>query len=63
MIGPETVRGQTEVNEVLNSSLVVNAMYFVLVDMDTVTRSISANTTFSKLPTVNNENTRKTYEN
>ena len=58
------VRGQTEVNEVLNynSSLVVNAVYSVLVDMDTVTRIISANTTFSKLPTVNNENTKKPYE-
>ena len=57
------MRGQTMVHEVINSSLVVNAVYSVLVDMDTVTRSISANTTFSKLPTVNNENTTKTYEN
>jgi len=63
VIGPETVRGQRMVHEVINSSLVVNAVYSVLVDMDTVTRSISAKTTFSKLPTVNYENTRKTYEN
>ena len=63
VIGPETLRGQTMVHEVINSSLVVNAVYFVLADMDTVTRSISANTTFSKLPTVNNENTKIIYEN
>jgi len=36
------------VNEVINSSLVVNAVYSVLVDMDTVTGNISSNTTFSK---------------
>jgi len=52
VIGPRTVRGQTEVYEVINSSLVVNAVYSVLVEMNTVTRSISSNSTFSKLPTV-----------
>ena len=52
-----------ELQEEINSSLVVNAEYSVLVDMDTVTGSISSNSTFSKLPTVNNENTRKAYEN
>ena len=61
------MRGQTEVREVINSSLVVNAVYSVslshTVDMDTVSGSISSNSTFSKLPTVNNENTRKAYEN
>jgi len=51
------------IHVVVNSSLVVNAVYSVMMDMDTVTRSISANTTFSKLPKVNNENTRKIYEN
>jgi len=63
VIGPKTVRGQTEVYEVINSSLVVNAVYSVVVDMDTVTMSISSNSTFSKLPTVNNENTREDYKN
>ena len=52
VIGPKTVRGQTEVHEVINSRLVVNAVYSVLVDMNTVTMSISSNSTFSKLPTV-----------
>ena len=35
-------------HEVINSSLVVNAVYSVLVDMGTVTGNISSNTTFSK---------------
>ena len=48
VIGPKTVRGQTEVHEVVNSSLVVNAVYSALVDIHTVTGSVSSNTTFSK---------------
>jgi len=52
VVGPKTVRGQTEVHEVINSRLVVNAVYSVLVDMNTVTMNISSNSTFSKLPTV-----------
>ena len=57
------MRGQSEVYEVINSSLVVNSVYSVMVDIDTVTGSISCNATFSKLPTANTENTGKTYEN
>ena len=49
-----------ELQEEINSSLVVNTEYSVLVDMDTVTGSISSNSTFSKFT---NENTRKAYEN
>ena len=57
------MRGQSEVYEVINSSLVVNSVYSVMVDIDTVAGSISCNATFSKLPTANTENTGKTYEN
>jgi len=48
VIGPKTVRGQTEVLEAVNTGLMANAAYLVLVDMDTVTGSVSSNTTFGK---------------
>ena len=48
VIGPKTVRGQMELHEEINSSLVVNAVYSVSVDMDTMTGIISSMTTFSK---------------
>ena len=57
VIGPKTVRGQTVVHEVINSSLVVNAVYSVLVNIVTVTGNVSSNTTFSKQSVVCNENT------
>ena len=48
VIGPKTVRGQTEVLEAVNTGLVANAVYLVLVDMDTVAGSVSTNSTFGK---------------
>jgi len=48
VIDPKTVRGQTEVLEAVNTGLVANAVYLVLVDMDTVAGSVSSNTTFGK---------------
>ena len=48
VIGPKTVRGQTEVLEAVNTGLVANAVYLVLVDLDTVAGSVSTNTTFGK---------------
>ena len=58
VMGPKTVRGRTEVREVINSSLVVNAVYSVSVDMDTMTGIISSMTTFSKQSIiVHNKNT------
>jgi len=42
VIDPKTVRGQTEVLEAVNTGLVANAVYLVLVDMDTVAGSVSS---------------------
>ena len=38
--------GRTNVNEVVNSSLVVDAVYSVLVEFDTLAGNVSSNTTF-----------------
>ena len=40
--------GHTIVYEVVNSSLVVDAVYSVLVEFDTLAGNISSNTTFGK---------------
>ena len=48
VIGPKTVVGRTNVNEVVNSSLVVDTMYSVLVDFNSLAGNASSNTTFGK---------------
>ena len=48
VIGPKTVTGHTIVYEVVNSSLVVDAVYSVLVEFDTLAGNVSSNTTFGK---------------
>ena len=40
--------GHTIVYEVVNSSLVVDAVYSVLVEFDTLAGNVSSNTTFGK---------------
>ena len=40
--------GCTNVNEVVNSSLVVDAVYSVLVEFDTLAGNVSSNTTFGR---------------
>ena len=48
VIGPKTVTGHTSVYEVVNSSLVVDAVYSVLVEFDTLAGNVSSTTTFGK---------------
>ena len=48
VIGPKTVTGHTIVYEVVNSSLVVDAVYSVLVEFNTMAGNVSSNTTFGK---------------
>ena len=48
VIGPKTVMGDTNVYEVVNSSLVVDAVYSVLVEFDTLAGNVTSNTTFGK---------------
>ena len=48
VIGPKTMMGHTNVHEIVNSSLVVDAVYLVLVEFDTLAGNISSTTTFSK---------------
>ena len=48
VIGPKTVVGRTNVNEVVNSNLVVDTMYSVLVDFVSLAGNASSNTTFGK---------------
>ena len=48
VIGPKTVMGHTNVYEIVNSSLVVDAVYYVLVEFDTLAGNVSSNTTFGK---------------
>ena len=40
--------GRTNVNEVVNSNLVVDTMYSVLVDFVSLAGNVSSNTTFGK---------------
>ena len=47
-IGPKTVAGHTSVFEIVNSSLVVDAVYSVLVRFDTLAGNVSSTTTFGK---------------
>ena len=47
-IGPKTVVGHSNVYEVVNSSLVVDAVYSVLVEFDTLAGNVSSNTTFGE---------------
>ena len=60
VIGPKTVVGHTNVYEVVNSSLVVDTVYSVLVDFDTLAGNVSSNTTFGKQMFF--ETTLKVYE-
>ena len=60
VIGPKTVMDRTFVYEVVNSSLVVDAVYSVLVEFDTLAGNVSSNTTFGKQMIF--ENTLKVYE-
>ena len=48
VLGPKTMMGHTSVYEVVNSSLVVDAVYSVLVEFDTLAGNVSSNTTFGK---------------
>ena len=48
--------GRTNVYEVVNSSLVVDAVYSVLVKFDTLAGNVSSNTTFGKQTIVCCEN-------
>ena len=48
VIGPMTVVGRTNVNEVVNSNLVVDTMYSVLVNFASLAGNASSNTTFGK---------------
>ena len=48
VIGPKTVIGHRNVHEIVNSSLVVDAVYSVLVEFDTLAGNVSSNTTFGK---------------
>ena len=48
VIRPKTVVGHSNVYEVVNSSLVVDAVYSVLVEFDTLAGNVSSNTTFGK---------------
>ena len=48
VIGPKTVMGRTNVNEVVNSNLVVDTMYSVLVNFASLAGNASSNTTFGK---------------
>ena len=48
VIGPKTVMDRTIVYEVVKSSLVVDAVYSVLVEFDTLAGNVSSNTTFGK---------------
>ena len=48
VIGPKTVMGRTNVNEVVNSNLVVDTMYSVLVDFNSLAGNASSNATFGK---------------
>ena len=52
--------GHTSVYEVVNSSLVVDAVYSVLVEFDTLAGNVSSNTTFGKQMIF--ESTLKVYE-
>ena len=52
--------GRTDVYETVNSSLVVDAVYSVLVEFDTLAGNVSSNTTFGKQ--IFFENTLKVYE-
>ena len=63
VIGPKTVMDRTNVYEVVNSSLVVDAVYSVLVEFDTLAGNISSTTTFSKQSIVYCENTSVDYKN
>ena len=60
LIGPKTVTGHRNVYEVVNSSLVVDAVYSVLVEFDTLAGNVCSNTTFGKQMYF--ENTPKVYE-
>ena len=60
VIGPKTVMGRTNVYEVVNSSLVVDAVYSVLVEFDTLAGNVSSNTTFGKQMSF--ESTLKVYK-
>ena len=48
VIGPKTVTGHRNVYEVVNSSLVVDTVYSVLVEFDTLAGNVSSTTTFGK---------------
>ena len=48
VIRPKTVVGHSNVYEVVNSSLVADAVYSVLVEFDTLAGNVSSNTTFGK---------------
>ena len=48
VIGPKTVIGHRNVHEIVNSSLVVDAVYSVLVEFDTLAGNVTSNTTFGK---------------
>ena len=48
LIGPKTVTGHRNVYEVVNSSLVVDAVYSVLVEFDTLAGNVSSSATFGK---------------
>ena len=48
VIRPKTVVGHSNVYEVVNSNLVVDAVYSVLVEFDTLAGNVSSNTTFGK---------------
>ena len=52
--------GHTSVYEVVNSSLVVDAVYSVLVEFDTLAGNVSSNTTFGKQMSF--ESTVKVYK-
>ena len=55
--------GHTNVYEVVNSSLVVDAVYSVLVEFDTLAGNVSSNTTFGKQSIACCENTSVDYKN
>ena len=48
VIGPKTVTGHTNVYEVVNSNLLVDAVYSILVEFDTLAGNVSSNATFGK---------------
>ena len=55
--------GHTIVYEVVNSSLVVDAVYSVLVEFDTLAGNVSSTTTFSKQSIACCENISVDYKN